>query len=80
VRPNIRDEIRMKLWGNCSLNPISVLTHATLDVLCADPSITSVARAIMLDARTIAEKFGVKIPIDAEKRLDAAAAVGAHKT
>mgnify|MGYP003647919741 FL=1 len=31
VRPKIRDEIWVKLWGNLSFNPISALTHATLD-------------------------------------------------
>jgi len=34
VRPRLRDEIWVKLWGNLSFNPISALTHATLDVLC----------------------------------------------
>ena len=33
VRPKLRDEIWVKLWGNLSFNPISALTHATLDVL-----------------------------------------------
>jgi 2-dehydropantoate 2-reductase len=37
VLENIRDEIWLKLWGNVSFNPISALTHATLDVLCSDP-------------------------------------------
>ena len=37
VRPRIRDEIWVKLWGNLSFNPISALTLATLDVLCTDP-------------------------------------------
>jgi len=32
VRPRIRDEIWVKLWGNLSFNPISALTSATLDV------------------------------------------------
>ena len=37
VRPEIRDEIWVKLWGNLAFNPISALTGATLDVICADP-------------------------------------------
>ena len=37
VRPRIRDEIWLKLWGNVSFNPISALTGATLDVISADP-------------------------------------------
>lgn len=80
VRPRLRDEIWVKLWGNLSFNPISALTHATLDVLCTDPGTRDVARGMMLEAQEIAEKLGVKFPIDVEKRIDGGAAVGAHRT
>jgi 2-dehydropantoate 2-reductase len=80
VRPRIRDEIWVKLWGNLSFNPISALTHATLDVLCTDPGTRAVARAMMVEAQTIAEKLGVKFPIDVDRRIDGGAAVGAHRT
>lgn len=80
VRPNLRDEIWVKLWGNLSFNPISALTHATLDVLCSDPGTRSVARSMMLEAQAIAEKLGVKFPIDVDRRIDGGAAVGAHRT
>lgn len=80
VRPRIRDEIWVKLWGNLSFNPISALTHATLDILCTDPSTRIVARNMMLEAQHIAEKLGVKFPIDVDRRIDGGAAVGAHRT
>ena len=80
VRPKLRDEIWVKLWGNLSLNPISALTHATLDVLCTDPGTRGVARGMMVEAQEIAEKLGVKFPIDVERRIDGGAAVGAHRT
>ncbi|MFP4125855.1 MAG: 2-dehydropantoate 2-reductase [Alphaproteobacteria bacterium] len=80
VRPKIRDELWVKLWGNLSFNPISALTGATLDVLCADPGTRDVARRMMLEAQAIAEKLGVRFAIDVDKRIDGAAAVGAHKT
>lgn len=80
VRPRLRDEIWVKLWGNLSFNPISALTHATLDVLCTEPGTRDVARQMMLEAQEIAEKLGVKFPIDVEKRIDGGAAVGAHRT
>ena len=80
VRPRIRDEIWVKLWGNLSFNPISALTHATLDVLCTDPGTRAVARGMMVEAQEIAEKLGVKFPIDVERRIDGGAAVGAHRT
>jgi 2-dehydropantoate 2-reductase len=80
VRPRLRDEIWVKLWGNLSFNPISALTHATLDVLCTDPGTRAVARAMMLEAQAVAEALGVKFPIDVERRIDGGAAVGAHRT
>lgn len=80
VRPKLRDEIWIKLWGNLSFNPISALTHATLDVLCTEAGTRSVARNMMLEAQEIAEKLGVKFPIDVDRRIDGGAAVGAHRT
>jgi 2-dehydropantoate 2-reductase len=80
VRPKIRDELWVKLWGNLSFNPISALTGATLDVLCTDPGTRDVARRMMLEAQAIGERLGVRFPIDVEKRIDGGAAVGAHKT
>ena len=80
VRPKLRDEIWLKLWGNLSFNPISALTHATLDVLCNDQGTRPIARAMMLEAQGIAEKLGVKFAIDVERRIDGGSAVGAHRT
>ncbi|MEM7289395.1 MAG: 2-dehydropantoate 2-reductase, partial [Pseudomonadota bacterium] len=80
VRPKLRDEIWIKLWGNLSFNPISALTHATLEVLCTDDGTRQVARNMMVEAQTIAEKLGVKFPIDVDRRIEGGAAVGAHRT
>ena len=77
---NIRDEIWVKLWGNLCFNPLSALTHATLDVLATDPGTRNIARRMMLEARTIGAKLGVRFTIDVDQRLDGAAAVGAHAT
>lgn len=80
VRPRIRDEIWVKLWGNLCFNPISALTHATLDVIATEPGTRALARAMMEEAQAIGEKLGVKFPVGVDKRIDGAAAVGAHKT
>lgn len=80
VRPRIRDEIWVKLWGNLSFNPISALTHATLEQIVGDAGTRAVARAMMLEAQAVAEKLGVKFPIGVDKRIEGAGAVGAHKT
>ena len=80
VLERIRDEIWLKLWGNVCLNPISALTHATLDVICSDPDTRALSKAIMLETQAIAERFGVKFRVDVERRIEGARKVGAHKT
>jgi 2-dehydropantoate 2-reductase len=80
VLDRIRDEIWLKLWGNVCLNPISALTYATLDVICADPATRALSKAIMLETQAIAEVFGVKFRVDVERRIEGARKVGAHKT
>ena len=80
ILDRIRDEIWLKLWGNVCLNPISALTHATLDVICSDPATRALSKAIMLEAQAIAESFGVKFRVDVERRIEGARKVGAHKT
>jgi 2-dehydropantoate 2-reductase len=80
IRDNIRDEIWLKLWGNLSFNPISALTHATLDVIAHDPATRAVARAMMLEAKAIGDKLGVHFRVDVERRIDGAGGVAGHKT
>jgi len=76
----IRDEIWLKLWGNLSFNPVSVLTGETLDVIASDSGTREVCRRMMLEARAIGEKLGARFPLEVEARLDGGAAVGPHKT
>ncbi|MBK36916.1 MAG: 2-dehydropantoate 2-reductase [Gemmatimonadetes bacterium] len=80
VRPRIRNDIWVKLWGNLTFNPISALTHATLGVIATEDGTRSIARGMMLEAQTIGEKLGVRFGVDVEQRIAGAAAVGAHKT
>jgi 2-dehydropantoate 2-reductase len=80
IRPRIRDEIWVKLWGNLAFNPISALTLNTLDQLTGDPGQREVARHMMLEAQAIAESLGVRFAIDVDKRIAGAAEVGAHRT
>jgi len=80
VRPRIRDDIWIKLWGNLCFNPISALTHATLDVIATEPGTRDIARNMMKEAQLIAESLGIRFSVDIEKRINGAANVGAHKT
>ena len=80
VRNNIRDDIWVKLWGNLCFNPISALTHATLDKVAGEEGTGNVCRLMMLEAQEIGERLGASFRVSVDKRLAGGAAVGAHKT
>ena len=80
VRPRLRDEIWVKLWGNLAFNPVSALTGATLDVIAGRPALRSTCRAMMHEAQLVAEALGVRFAISVDRRIEGAAEVGAHKT
>lgn len=79
IRDDIRDEIWLKLWGNLCLNPVSALTCATVDDVASDAGTRSVCRAMMQEAATIGERLGLRLRVDADRRIDGAGALGAHK-
>ena len=80
VSMDIRSEIWLKVWGNLSFNPISALTHATLEDICLYPPTRELAASMMLEAQAIGEKLGVQFKVSLEKRIAGAQAVGQHKT
>jgi 2-dehydropantoate 2-reductase len=80
VRPRIRDELWVKLWGNLAFNPISALTGATLDRIVGDAGLRGLCRGMMLEAQGVAEALGVRFGVDVDKRIAGGAEVGAHKT
>jgi len=80
VSRDIRSELWIKLWGNLSFNPISALTHATLEQICRFGPTRALAASMMREAQTVAEKLGVRFKITLEQRIAGAEAVGAHKT
>jgi 2-dehydropantoate 2-reductase len=80
VRPRIRDEIWVKLWGNLTFNPVSALTGATLDRLTGAPELRALCRSMMVEAQAVAVALGAKFAIGVDKRIDGAAEVGVHKT
>jgi 2-dehydropantoate 2-reductase len=80
VTPRFRHEIWVKLLGNVAFNPISALTHATLDVLARQPDISAVVRDVMKETEAVAAKLGIELPISIDQRMAGAEKVGAHKT
>lgn len=80
VRPRIRDDIWVKLWGNLSFNPVSALTGATLDQIGADPGTHALIAGMMVEAQRVGEALGVKFTVDVETRIGWATDLTGHKT
>jgi 2-dehydropantoate 2-reductase len=80
VARDIRSELWVKLWGNLSFNPISALTHATLEDICRFPASRALVAGLMTEAQAVGEKVGVQFKVSLDKRIAGAEAVGAHKT
>ena len=80
VIQDIRAEIWLKLWGNASFNPISALTHATLEGICRFPETRQLAHDIMSEMQEVAGKLGISFRVPIEKRIAGAEKVGPHKT
>jgi len=80
VVSDLRAEIWTKLLGNLSFNPISALTHATLQDICRFAPTRALATNMMREAQAVGEAFGIRFRIGLEKRIAGAEAVGAHKT
>jgi 2-dehydropantoate 2-reductase len=80
ILDDIRAEIWLKLWGNMTFNPISALTHEHLEGICQFPLTKDLARNMMTEAQTIAEKLGVVFRVDIDRRIAGAEKVGKHKT
>ena len=80
VSRDIRSEIWVKLWGNLTFNPVSALSHATLEDICTYPLTRALAQRMMEEAQRVGEKLGVTFKVSVDQRIAGAQAVGAHKT
>jgi 2-dehydropantoate 2-reductase len=80
IARDIRAEIMVKVWGNSSFNPISALTHATLEDICLHPGARALVARIMAEGQAICEKLGIRLGVGIEQRIAGAQAVGQHKT
>ena len=80
VITDVRTEIWTKLWGNLTFNPVSALSHATLEDICRFLPTRALATEMMREAQTVGEAFGIRFRLSIEKRIAGAESIGAHKT
>ncbi|MBV8166892.1 MAG: 2-dehydropantoate 2-reductase [Alphaproteobacteria bacterium] len=77
---DIRKVIWMKLWGNATMNPASVLVQTTMDRMIHDPAVKATLAQAMVEVREVAGALGFTFELSIEKRFEQALALGAFKT
>ncbi|MEI4486678.1 2-dehydropantoate 2-reductase [Frigidibacter sp. MR17.14] len=77
---DIRAEIWSKLWGNFSMNPLSVLSGATTGRMLDDPDLRALALAMMGEFDAIGAAMGVNLPVSPAERIAETRRLGDFKT
>lgn len=80
ILESIRAETWLKVMGNLSFNPVSALTHATLEDICRFEPSRDLIDQMMTECREVARSLGVEIRLSNERRIAGAEKVGKHKT
>jgi 2-dehydropantoate 2-reductase len=78
-KQRLRDEIWIKLWGNCSFNPVSALTGASLDIIGADKGCRELVRGMMLECQKVGQAVGARFAVDVEARIKGGTDIIGHK-
>lgn len=76
----IQRDAWFKLWGNMTMNPVSVLTGATCDRILDDPLVARFCLDVMAEASRIGEAIGYPIAQSGEDRCQVTRRLGAFKT
>ena len=80
ISKDIRSDIWLKLIGNSSFNPLSVITQSTLKEICDNEDTKSIIENMMKETILIGEKLNIRQKLSIEKRIEGARKVGNHKT
>jgi 2-dehydropantoate 2-reductase len=80
VSDNIRRDIWTKLWGNMTMNPLSVLTGATTADMLDDPGVRELVRAMMLEMQAVGAAIGLPLAMTPEDRMQITRRLGPIKT
>lgn len=77
---DIRSEIWRKLWGNSNMNPLSVLSRATLSAMLDEPGVRGLAEAMMREMDAIGQRVGLAPLGDPAARIAVTRRIGAFRT
>jgi 2-dehydropantoate 2-reductase len=77
---DIHAEVWYKLWGNMTMNPMSAITGATMDLILKDDDVRAFMSRAMTEAGAVSQRVGITLPVTPEERHQVAAQLGAFKT
>ena len=80
VSDGIHTDVWYKLWGNMTINPVSVLTGATADRILDDDLVRAFCQAAMREAQEIGARIGCPIAQSPEDRNKITRRLGAFRT
>ena len=80
VSDRIHTDVWYKLWGNMTVNPVSVLTGATADRILDDDLVRAFCQAAMREAQEIGARIGCPIAESPEDRNKITRKLGAFRT
>ncbi|MFT4287532.1 2-dehydropantoate 2-reductase [Nocardioides sp.] len=80
VSPRIQADIWFKLWGNMTMNPLSAITGATMDLILDDPLTRAFASRCMSEAAAVGAAIGLPLDTTPEERHVVTRRLGAART
>jgi 2-dehydropantoate 2-reductase len=80
VVPDIRAALWAKLVGNAAINPLSVITGATIRHMAEDADLSAILTNAMVEIDAVGRSIDIAPMMTQHERLKLAASVGHHKT
>ena len=80
VAPDIRAALWAKLVGNAAVNPLSVITGATIQHMAEHPHLSAILTSAMAEIDGVGAAINISPMMTQSERLKLAASVGQHKT
>ncbi|MFC1407786.1 2-dehydropantoate 2-reductase [Streptacidiphilus sp. N1-12] len=80
VSTEIQRQVWYKLWGNMTMNPVSVLTGATADLILDDELVMAFCHAAMQEASEIGGRIGCPVAERPEDRSQVTRRLGLSRT
>jgi len=80
ARPDIRRDVWVKLLGNMTFAPVSLLTQATNDAMGADPGVRKIFAAMIEEANAVGAPYGLASDMSTQQRIDLGGSLKGFRT